>query len=325
MKEGEKDRKRSILVALSIIVLLCIAIGTVVFLLKTDQPARGKSASLQDRKLLAVGEAQFPPFIFQENGEAKGFDIDLLKEIARRKNLKLTFRMTDWTSAMQAVRNGAADILIGVSDLEERRAYLGFSERMLSMKSSLFVNTDTYAFIRLEDIGDGTPLGVEKGDITSLYLLKTHPEIKQKEYSDQKAVIEALARHEIEVAALDYFSGLLNLQRLKLGSRIKTIGDPILEAAYCFGVKKSDTALLIPLNDGMEELKSDGTIRQLQDRWLGTNFIFNENWQYILYGLVAVAVLAAILLAWNLSLHHAVRRRTQQLAESDELFRLYME
>lgn len=320
-EEGRRHRLRKILLAVTV---LAIAVLAALALILNPRSAGRAPSSLGERSLVAVGEALFPPFLFEEGGEAKGFDIDLVRELAKRKGLNVDIRLMSWTEAMRAVREGKADFLLGVSDLEERRDYLGFSERMLSMKSYLFVNTDTYAFIRLEDLKD-TPVGVQKGDITAQFLAKTHPEIIQKEYPDQAAAIEALGRHEIEAAALDYYSGLLSIQKQKLQSRIKIIGDPLLEAPYCLGVKKGGNEVLFALNDGIEGLKNDGTIRRLQDRWLGTNPISERIWAYALYGLVAALACAAVLLAWNLALRRAVHARTRALAESDELFGLYME
>ena len=215
--------------------LLAVLIGTVVAgCFRSDLPATGS----ERRQLLAVGDAGFPPFTYLEHGDPRGFDVDLLSALAGRKNLDIKVRLLDWTQAVQAVRSGEADILLGVSDFEERRAYLDFSERMLTMKSCFFVERETFSIAGIKDLGAAGPVGVEKGDISSQYLQKTYPEIRLREYPNQEAAMEALAKDEIKVAALDYYSGLRTLQKLNLGSKIKVTGEAFLEAAYCLGVKK---------------------------------------------------------------------------------------
>lgn len=326
MDDSKKRQALTTRLATGLAILCVLILASIVpGLLLGGRPRKPVAPAPLSRELIAVGDAHFPPFTYLEGGEAKGFDVDLVKELARRQGLNVTIRLTDWASAMKAIQTGDADILVGVSDLEERRAYLGFSERMLTMKSCLFTGNETFAWTRLEDLGPTTPLGVEKGDITNQYIQKAYPHIVLREYPDQGAVIQALASKEIEVAALDYYSGLLGLQRLGLRGQIKIIGAPFLEASYCLGVKKGEGSLLIPLNDGIESLKADGYIKSLADHWLGTNILPDRNWIYVLYGLGLLACLAIILLAWNFTLRHAVRQRTAELEESNEIFRLYME
>lgn len=312
--------------ALGLAVASILVLGLVLAILSLGTETRkAKALASVSRELIAVGDANFPPFTFLEKGEARGFDVDLLQELARRQGLHITIRLTEWTTAMQAIQTGEADILVGVSDLEERRKILEFSERMLTMRSSLFTNKDTFAWSTLKDLGPETPLGVEKGDIAYQYIQKAYPQIRLRDYPDQGSVIKALASREIEVAALDYYSGLLGLQRLGLQGQIKMIGDPFLEGSYCLGVKKGNGSLLIPLNDGIEALKADGFIRKLEGRWLGTSTLLDSQWIYGLYGLGALAALALVLLAWNFALRHAVRQRTAELEESNDIFRLLME
>jgi two-component sensor histidine kinase/ABC-type amino acid transport substrate-binding protein len=320
-KEGREFWFLFLIIALCLVGLIVLGL----FILVSSRSARSARAdTAYGRELIAVGDANFPPFTFMENGEPAGFDIDILSEIAKRKDLRLTIKLMDWSSAMTAVRTGSADILVGVSDLEERRAYLSFSERMISMKSQLFVRNDTYAYTKMEDL-TGVPVGVEKGDVVAQYLAKTHPHIALREYQNQRAALEALAAHEIPVAILDYYSGLLSLQKLDMESRVKVIGDPILEAAYCLGTKKDNTALLVLLNDGIESLKYDGTMQRVLDRWIGVNVVQAWYWRYAIQGLAALGLSAAALLFWNFALRNAVRERTQELSESNEQFRLYME
>lgn len=323
MWDKEERGFRSLLLIIALCLVGLSVLGSFIFI--GSRTARAKRAeSAYGRELIAVGDANFPPFTFMENGEPAGFDVDVLNEIAKRKNMRITIKLMDWSSAMAAVRTGSADILVGVSDLEERRAYLGFSERMISMKSQLFVRNDTYAYMRVEDLA-GVAVGVEKGDVVAQYLAKTKPNIVLTDYQNQKTALEALAAGEIPVAVLDYYSGLLSLQRLGLDSRIKVIGDPVLEAAYCLGTKKDNTALLVQLNDGIESLKYDGTIQRLLDRWIGVNIVQARYWRYAIQGLALLGLGAAALLFWNLALRSAVRQRTQELSESNEQFRLYME
>ena len=318
--EARRHRLRVILLVASILCVLVLAIALLLPALPHARPAPAPG----DRSIVAVGEALFPPFLFIEDGVAKGFDIDLVNELARRKSLNIEIRLMSWTEAMDAVRGGKADLLIGVSDLEERRAYLSFSERMLSMRSYLFVNADSYAFSRLEDLR-GRPVGVQKGDITSQFLAKTHHQILQQEYPDQESVIEALARHEIEVAALDYYGGLLSLQKLRLQSQIKIIGEPLIEAAYCLGVKKGNSELLFSLNDGIEgaqerrhDKKTSGQMARHEPRLREDMAVLPLRPHRDPHCLGLPPLL-------EYSLRRAVRIRTESLAESDELFRLYLE
>ncbi|HNX60769.1 MAG TPA: transporter substrate-binding domain-containing protein, partial [Spirochaetota bacterium] len=103
------------------------------------------------RPLVAVGDYNFPPFTFIEKEKPSGFDVEVLQSMARKMNTEVEIRLVPRVDAVRMVEEGEADILVGVSVSEERGRKFDFTDRMITMKSSIFVNRDN---VIIHDPGD---------------------------------------------------------------------------------------------------------------------------------------------------------------------------
>ncbi len=57
-----------------------------------------------------------------------GIDVDIIKEIARRLNLKVTYNEGSWKRCLVMLENGSSDILSSVLKTPEREEYMYFVE-----------------------------------------------------------------------------------------------------------------------------------------------------------------------------------------------------
>lgn len=71
----------------------------------------------------------WPPLEFvDENGDIVGFEIDLVHEIAKVQNVKITIQNVAWDGIFAGLSNGAYDaVASGVSITDERKKTMGFS------------------------------------------------------------------------------------------------------------------------------------------------------------------------------------------------------
>src|SRR2546430_3258864 len=72
------------------------------------------------KPLLFLGDKDYPPLAYLENGVAKGMDVDLTKALAKPMQREVRVELMDWNLAQQKVLNGEADGLIGLSISDER-------------------------------------------------------------------------------------------------------------------------------------------------------------------------------------------------------------
>ncbi len=75
-----------------------------------------------------VTSAEYPPFEYNEQGEIKGFDIDLAKLIAKELGKKAVFDNMQFSSILPALSAGQADIAIStITITEDRKKNFDFS------------------------------------------------------------------------------------------------------------------------------------------------------------------------------------------------------
>ena len=87
--------KRLLFVALALIFVLACGNGG-----SSDKNSDSKSSSSNDSKTLKVGtEGTYAPFTFHnKQDKLTGYDIDVIKAVAKEKGYKLKFNETSWDS-----------------------------------------------------------------------------------------------------------------------------------------------------------------------------------------------------------------------------------
>lgn len=76
---------------------------------------------------LRVVTDQWPPFRMQKSdGTLHGLDIDLLNVLQQRTGLRFEVRLLPWARALEEMRDGRADLMIGLARTPEREAYIDY-------------------------------------------------------------------------------------------------------------------------------------------------------------------------------------------------------
>lgn len=109
--------------------------------------------------------ANYPPFSYEENGEAKGIAVELIREAFSRLRQEIRIEFVPFARAVELVKNGDADGVFPFAFSEERAVFAQFSsEKLLSDPGSLFVRTDS-ALIFTGDYSrlSGYSIGMQRG------------------------------------------------------------------------------------------------------------------------------------------------------------------
>lgn len=139
---------------------------TFVLLLSTQFPALAQSALERVRNggVLRIGtDATYPPLESMEDGEFKGFEMDLGRAIARELNARPEFINTPFDAIFPSLQNGSFDVVISsVTITPERSATMLFSDSYLTAGQMIAVRNDTQGIEKPEDLR-GKRVGVQIG------------------------------------------------------------------------------------------------------------------------------------------------------------------
>ena len=72
-----------------------------------------------------VSDANFPPYSYYENGKAKGIDLDIVNEAARRAGVDI---ISPWKRALLMIQTAQADGAFSMFRTKEREMIVNFSK-----------------------------------------------------------------------------------------------------------------------------------------------------------------------------------------------------
>ena len=149
--------------------------------------------------VLQVGnELDWPPFDFAENGEPKGYSIDLINLIGEKTGLEFEFvNGYTWPELLEKFKAGEIDIMPAIYMDEQRKSYIAFTDSYFSQPSVIVVREDRADIEKLADLA-GKKLAVIAGYSITQALAKSHPEIKRIPFKGVVDAIKAVSLGEVD-------------------------------------------------------------------------------------------------------------------------------
>jgi len=277
------------------------------------------------RHLRVGGDHNFPPYEFiNENGQPDGFNVDLIRAVAREVGLDVQIRLGPWDEIRRALETGAIDVIQGMFYSPER-------DRVFDFTPPHKVNH----YVAVLRKGEGPPptstealqgkrIVVQQGDIMHDFAVEKGMEDQVTGVDAQENALRQLAegKHDCALVARRtafYWIDKYGWENLEVG------GHPFLSPEYCMAVKNGRRALLAQLGEGLKVLEETGQYRRIYKKWMGVYPGDHPDLARIMK--IAVMVLGLLLLillasvGWTWSLRRQVARRTSELQESEQHFR----
>jgi PAS domain S-box-containing protein len=285
----------------------------------------GPASGADKLKVIAGGDHNNPPYEFLENGKPTGFNIELMRAVAEATGMDVEFRLGPWEKVRDDLVQGRIDALTGMYYSAQRNRQVDFSVPHTMVSAGLFVRKES-PLLSFADI-KGKEVIVQKGDVIHDYLREHGITSRIVAVTDPADELRLLAsgRHDCSLMPSrlqgEYLKSTLGLDN------IKVLRTDLPQFSYCFAVRKGDNALLYRLDEGLNILKVNGKYKAIYEKWFGV-YEQKDLWQTLRYFVWALTVIAAFLAAnfiWSWSLRRVVRKRTAELRESEEKFRVLTE
>jgi putative glutamine transport system substrate-binding protein len=246
------------------------------------QEAGGATASagsrldqiLERHRLIAIVEIAFKPFSFYgKDGPRTGFDVDMVREFARRwldDPTAVTFLPVPTDARITTLQKGRADMIAAaLTKTPERAQAVDFSLTYFKDGQRLLVRQDS----AIADVCDlkGKKVAATEGS-TSLDNIKAAAARCGFELGDD---LVAFRRHQDAIEALldgqveAFTSDGIALENFALGQPLKVVGNHFSEEPYGFAVPKGDKRLLQLVDRTLKEMEKDGTYAAIYEKWFG--------------------------------------------------------
>ena len=218
-------------------------------------------------KLTMATNATFPPYeMTTDSGEIEGIDVDTAKAIAEKLGLELQVDDMEFDAALLSVQQGKADIVMaGVTVTDERKAVMDFSDSYATGIQSIIVPNDSD--IASPDDLAGKKIGTQRGTTGYIYCSDDFGEDSVVAYDNGLTAVQALNNGQVDAVVIDNAPAT---EYVAANPGLKVLDTSYAEEDYAIGMAKG-SALEDAINKALEELKADGTLQSIVDKYINAN------------------------------------------------------
>ncbi|MBX5450997.1 ABC transporter substrate-binding protein [Thermogemmatispora sp.] len=226
--------------------------------------------------VLTVGsDTTYPPqeFIDPATNQPKGFDIDLITEIARRLGLQARIVTDGFDTIFDDLAARRFDLVISAVTINPDRQKKFDFIPYFNAGESLLVEKGNPLHITSVDQLCGQNVGVQTGTVeqTDLQTASENctkagkPPIHLTVLKDQTEVVQLLANHRVVATYQD--SPVTDYYLKQNPGKFEVGGSVVNAAPEGIMFRKGDTALYNAVKNAFDAMRSDGTYKQLIDKW----------------------------------------------------------
>jgi polar amino acid transport system substrate-binding protein len=212
-------------------------------------------------------DATNPPFemIDEQTGSVTGFDVDLMKTIAQKAGFNVEFENIDYNTLLANMAHCQYDAAVSaITITPEIQQSMHVSDPYINVGQIVTVRKDNSEIIGKDSLG-GKTVGAEIGSVGALELQNISG-AKEIDYDTIDLAFQDLLNGKIDAVVTDYPTALETVA--KHPAALKLAGDVFTNESYGIAVCSKENTLLKKINETLAALKSDGTLQQLEQKWL---------------------------------------------------------
>ena len=216
-------------------------------------------------KLIMSTNAAFPPYeMTTDSGEFEGIDIETAQAIADKLGLELQIDDMDFDAALLAVQQGKADmVMAGVTVTDERQNVMDFTDSYATGIQSIIVKEDS-DIASVDDLA-GKKIGTQRGTTGYLYCSDDFGDENVVAYDNGLTAVQMLNNGQVDCVVIDNAPAK---EFIAANPGLKLLDTAYVEESYAIGVGKGNTELKDAINTALEELKADGTLQAIVDKYI---------------------------------------------------------
>jgi PAS domain S-box-containing protein len=294
----------------------------VVLALGTAEPLFAQSAASSGGAIVYGGDREFAPYEYlDEDGEPQGFNIHLIRALAREAGLSVEIRLGQRDERMSDFDAGKTDVMF-LSYSEDRAAKYQLLDQTWTLAQVVMMRPGLPRYPHgLDDLW-GVRIAVDDGSINHLLLARL-PESRRPALHvvpTRTDAINAFARAEVDGVAGNHLT-----MRFMMGTLAENaIEVPLISRPYHLAVLPGRENVVAPLRVALDRLKNSGEFDRLVELHLGNPV--RRTWldRYAIWFAISGGVALLLFVggtAWNRSLHRQVQARTKAVERTERRYR----
>lgn len=235
-------------------------------LLLSFAPASIAVAQSGPTNIVVGADTTFPPFETETNGEVTGFDIDMMKAIAKAEGMTVSLKTLPFNGIIPSLQAGSIDAAVaGITIKSSRMQNVDFSDAYYKSGLSILVKKDSE--IKGFDDLKGHVVATKKATSSVDYLTgHGFPSDYIKQFQNIDAAYQALETGGVDAVIFD---NPVNVSFKTKHDDLTIVGPLLTGEYYGIAVSKKKPELTAKINDGLAKIKKSGEYHQLFVTYFG--------------------------------------------------------
>lgn len=228
--------------------------------------ACSKAPVKEETKTLTMAcSADFPPYEFvNDDGSYAGIDVEIAQAVCDKLGYKFEVKDMDFDGIIAAVESGAVSFAMsGLTISDERKESVNFSDSYAKGVQVILVK-DGSPIATVDDL-DGAKIGVQAGTTGDFYCTDDYGQENVSQFTKYAMVVEALKNDQVDCVVLDNEPAKAFVAA---NEGLKILDTAYADEDYAAAFNKKDTNLLAQFNKALGELKADGTLDKIVDKYI---------------------------------------------------------
>jgi polar amino acid transport system substrate-binding protein len=231
------------------------------------------------RGTLIIGtEAAYVPYEFVKDGKIIGYDPDIIEIMVKNLGVKADIIDTAWAGIIPSLYANKFDSIISAMTMTKERAEkVLFSMPYAEATNVILLRADEERIKTAHDLS-GKIIGVQLGSAAAGIIKVFEEKLKAagkpgfaevKQYEHYPEAYQDLINKRVD-AVVNSKSTMMVVMKDAPGKFKLISGITDIPAYFGMAFRKEDAALRDFVNTQLAQLKSDGTLAKLQEKWFGT-------------------------------------------------------
>lgn len=226
--------------------------------------ASGEYTLVEDGYLTWGTNAQFPPYEYYEGTEVVGIDAEIAQAVAEKLGLEAKVVDMDFSSLVTSVQSGKIDIaLAGMTVTEERQQNVDFTDSYATGIQVIIVPEDS-SIQSADDLADAM-IGVQEATTGDIYCTDDYGEDHVTKFTNGATAVQAMLSGKVDCVVIDNEPAKAYVAE---NEGLKILDTPYVTEDYAAAVSKDNPGLTAAINEALQELKDDGTIQAILDKYI---------------------------------------------------------
>lgn len=282
------------------------------------------SQGFQASSIIIGFDPSLPPYQFDDNGDYKGFFIDLISNISNDLNLDIKLIPLPLNECYDKLSLREIDGILGIrySENDESSYGLQYSEALINSTISIAMSTIKSESIKASLGNNPVLIAVERNTAEHEFVKS----IRRANYNlsfNQENIVELLymKRADMVIGVRHSIEHILDYRKL---SEYYTISNSFeTPVSYYLALSSDKSNIINQINEQIKSYKVNGTYENIYNLWINDKMLEKqkkiEKNLYIMLLIVMSAVAMAILIsAINLQLKKKVETKTQELSDANK-------